>query len=239
MKIGLILGLTAALAIPAAYADIVTVNSSNSVTFLSNGTSTTSDFPSPFTAANFTSAQTGPNAAILTSTPFYTTDASLTTAGAQWIGTSAGAGNGSSAGFTALYAISFIIPDTYVSASLTLKYEVDNALGDTNPGIYLNGTALPGSTGIPCGAGAACSPSFSALQTYTDSSIIADLVPGTNWLYIDAVNLGSEGGLIFSATISTVNSTPEPTSVLLMLTMLLGVAFAARKRIGHAARANS
>jgi hypothetical protein len=183
MKIGLILGLIAAVAVPGAYADNVTINSSNAVTFLSNGTSTTTDFPSPFTMANFNSAQTGAPAAVLTSTPFYTTAASLTTAGAQWIGTSAGGGNGSTADFTALYAVSFDIPDAFVSGSLTLNYEVDNELGDLNPGIYLNGTALPSSTGIP----GTSTPSFTTLQTYTDN-VTADLVQGTNWLYIDAVN---------------------------------------------------
>jgi hypothetical protein len=239
MKTGFILGLTAALAIPAAYADSITLNSSNLATFLSNGTSTTTDFPSPFTTANFNSAQTGPNAAVLTSTPFYTTAAALSAA--QWIGTSAGAGNGSSAGFTALFAISFNIPDAFVSGSLNLNYEVDNALGDTNPGVYLNGIALPGSTGIPCGVGVACSGSFTALQTYTNNNVTADLVRGTNWLYIDAVNLGAEAGLIFSAQISTVNSSPvpEPSPVIPMSTILLGVAFAARKRIVRATRTNS
>jgi hypothetical protein len=230
MKTGLILGLIVAIAIPVAYADIVTVNSSSAVTFLPNGTSTTTDFPSAFTAANFNSAQTGANAAILTTTPFYTTAASLTTAGAQWIGTSAGGGNGSTPGYTALYAISFNIPDAFVSGALTLNYEVDNVLGDLNPGVYLNGTALPGSTN-----NTGCSPTcFAGLQTYTDSSVTADLVQGKNWLYIDAVNLGEEGGLIFSANISTVNSTspvPEPSAVILVSIALLGMAFVARKRI--------
>ena len=236
MKTGLILSLTAAIAIQVAYADMITINSSNAVTFLPNGTSTTTDFPAAFTAANFSSAQTGTPASVLTSTPFYTTDPSLTAAGAEWIGTSAGAGNGSSPAYTALYAISFDIPDAFVSASLTLDYEVDNALGDTNAGVYLNGIALPGSTGIPCGPGVACTASFSALQTYTDSSVTADLVQGTNWLYIDGVNLGAEGGLIFSADISTVNTAPvvpEPSSVILVSSMLLAGAFLARKRIAR------
>ena len=232
----LILGLTAAMVVPAAYADSVTVNSSSAVTFLPNGTSTTTDFPSAFTAANFDSAQTGANAAVLTSTPFYTTAASLTTAGAQWIGTSAGGGNGSSPDYTALYAISFTIPNTFVSGSLTFNYEVDNALGDTNAGIYLNGIALPGSTGIPCGAGVACSGAFSALQTYTNSNVTADLVQGTNWLYIDGVNLGAEGGLIFSADISTTNATvPESSTLRLMLIGIgvIGLLLVMRKRIAR------
>jgi hypothetical protein len=229
MRTVLLLALTAAIASPAAYADSVTINSSDAVTFLSNGTSTSTDFPSAFTTANFDSAQTGANAVVLTTIPFYTTAPSLTTAGAQWIGTSAGGGNGSTPGYTALYAISFDVPDAFVSGSLTLNYEVDNELGDLNPGIYLNGNALPGSTN-----NTGCSPTcFSGLQTYSDSSITADLVQGTNWLYLDAVNLGSEGGLIFSADVSTVNSTspvPEPSSVILMFTMLLALALLSRKR---------
>ncbi len=216
MRTGLILGLIAAIAIPAAYAGSVTINSSSAVTFLPNGASTTTDFSSAFTTANFNSAQAGTAAAVLTTTPFYTTDPSLTTDGAQWIGTSAGGGNGSTADYTALYAISFNIPVAFVSGSLTLNYEVDNELGDTNAGIYLNGIALPSSTGIP----GTSTASFNALHTYTDSNVTADLVQGTNWLYIDAVNVGAEGGLIFSANISTVNSTaatPEPSTYGFML----------------------
>jgi len=198
------------------YADNVTVNSSAAVTFLSNGTSTSTDFPSAFTSANFSSARTGANAAVLSTTPFYTTSAVLTTAGAKWIGTSAGGGNGSTADYTALYAISFTIPDAFSSASLTLNYEVDNQLGGTNAGIYLNGIALPSSTAIP----GSSTNSFDTLQTYT-GSVTADLVQGTNWLYIDGVNLSLEGGLIFSADISTVNSTgpsttPEPAAFWLL-----------------------
>lgn len=229
MKKSLILGIVAAFAIPGVYADTVTLDSSSAVTFLPNGTSTSTDFSSPFTSASFTSAQTGANAALLTTTPFYTTAASLTSAGALWIGTSAGAGNGATPGYTALYAISFTIPDAFVSGSLTLNYEVDNVLGDLNPGIYLNGTALPGSTN-----NTGCSPScFNASQTYTDSSATADLVQGTNWLYIDAVNLGAEGGLIFSATISTVNSTsatPEP-SIYALILFGLGILALMKKRL--------
>lgn len=164
----LALGIGAAMAIPVAYADSVTINSSNAVTYLSNGTSTTTDFPSPFTSGNFTSAQTGPNASVLSSTPYYTTAASLTTDGAQWIGTSAGGGNGSTPDYTALYAISFTIPDGFTSGSLTLNYEVDNELGDTISGIYLNGVALPNSTGIP----GTTTASFTVLQTYSDADAL-------------------------------------------------------------------
>ena len=238
VKTGLIPALIAAIALPA-YADNVIVNSSSAVTFVSNGTSTTTDFPSAFTTANFNSAKTGTDAAVLTTTPFYTTASALTTAGAEWIGTSAGAGNGSTPGYTALYAISFTIPDAFVSGTLTLNYEVDNALGDTNAGVYLNGTALPSSTGIPCGVNIACAASFDGLQTYTDNNVTADLVQGTNWLYLDGVNLGAEDGIIFSATISTVNSlsaVPESSSVILLSILLLMVVMVARKRAAAQAR---
>jgi hypothetical protein len=226
--------LVATIAVSPAYADSITINSSSAVTFLSNGTSTTTDFSSLFTTANFNSAQTGSHASVLTSTPFYSTDPLLTTAGAQWIGTAADGGSSSTSDYTALYAISFDIPDAFVSGSLTLYYEVDNALGDHDSGVYLNGTALPSSTGIPCGVGVACTSSFRGLNTYTASSVGADLVQGTNWLYIDGVNLGGPGGLIFSARISTVNAAPsavpEPTSLLLVSTGLVWGAREWRKR---------
>jgi hypothetical protein len=224
----LILGLAATLSI-SAYGDTITVNSSAAVSFLANGTSSTTDFPSAFSTANFTSAQTGTKASALSTEPFYTTSSTLTTDGAIWIGTSAGAGNNTGNAYTALYAISFNIPDAFTSGSITLNYEIDNELGDVRPGVYLNGTALPNSTD-----NTGCAPGcFSSLQTYTDSSVTADLVQGTNWLYLDGVNLGAEAGLIFSATITTVNATsavPEPSSYGLML-IGIGLLVLGRKRL--------
>ena len=135
---------------------------------------------------------------------------------------------------TALYAISFMLPSTVSSASLNLFYAVDNILGDSNAGIYINGTALPGSTGIPCGSGVPCGSAFTEQNTYTDSSIASLLVSGTNWLYLDAVNLGAEGGLIFSATITTGTSSvaPEPSGLVLLGSglLLILVALMARPR---------
>lgn len=184
--------------LPRASAQSVTINSGSGVTYLDSGL-TSSDFPSPFTAANFTAAQTGPAASVLTSTPSYI--GSLPHGpGAVWIGTNPAAG--ASIGDTALYAISFNIPTTVSSASLTLYYDVDNNLGSANkPGIYINGTALPGSTGLPPGCiNNVCA--FNQENTYTDASIGPLLVSGINWIYFDAVNLGGPAGLIFSATIS-------------------------------------
>jgi hypothetical protein len=183
--------------LPRAGAQSITVNSGSAVRFLDSGSSTT-DFTTAFTAANFTAAQTGPTASVLTSTPFYVS--SLPDGpGAVWIGTNATAG--ASVGDTALYAASFTLPSNVSSASLTLHYAVDNNLGYTNPGIYINGTALPASTGLPSGCvGQVCA--FTQENTYTDASVGSLLVSGTNWIYFDAVNLGAPAGLIFSAVIN-------------------------------------
>ena len=196
-----------------AYGSTITLNSSSAVTFLDSGLVSV-DFPSAFTGANFTSAQTGTAAFVLTSTPFYVH--SLPDGpGAVWIGTNSTAG--ASTGDTALYAISFNLPSAVSSASLNLFYAVDNVLGLSNPGIYINGTALPNSTGLVCSL---CGSSFQQENNYTDPSIGSLLVTGTNWLYFDAVNQGGPAGLIFSANINTASpgTVPEPASLSLLLT---------------------
>ncbi len=101
---------------------------------------------------------------------------------------------------------------------------MDNILADLNPGICLNGTALPLSTGI--------APSeFGGLNTYSDSNVAGDLVQGTNWLYIDVVNVGYEAGLIFSANVSTTNSTSaEPSDLWLASVGLVAIGAAMQRR---------
>jgi hypothetical protein len=189
-----------------ASADMITVESSSAVTFLDSGSSTT-DFPAPFTPAQFAAAQTGPAASVLSSTPSYIPASDIP--GAQWIGTNANAG--ASVGNTALYAISFDLPSAVSAASLTLTYAVDNDLGDTNAGIYINEVALPSSTGIPCGPGVACDGAFDSVNTYTDPSIGSLLVSGSNTIYFDAVNLGGPAGLLFSGNITfTPAAVPAP-----------------------------
>lgn len=213
-----------------ASADMITVESSSAVTFLDSGSSTT-DFPAPFTPAQFAAAQTGPAASVLTSTPFYIPASDIP--GAQWIGTNANAG--ASVGNTALYAINVSLPSAVSAASLTLTYAVDNDLGDTNAGIYINEVALPNSTGIPCGPSVACNGAFMSVNTYTDPSIGSLLVSGTNTIYFDAVNLGGPAGLLFSANITFTPSgpttTPEPSSLLLLGAPLMLIGIALRKRV--------
>jgi hypothetical protein len=130
---------------------------------------------------------------VLTATPSYIS--SLPDGpGAVWIGTNSSAGI--SSGNTALDAISFNLASTVSSASLNLYYAVDNILDESNPGNYINGVALPSSTGLLCSL---CTASFTQENHYTDSNIGSLLVSGTNWLYVDAVNQGGPAGLIFSA----------------------------------------
>ncbi len=213
-------------ALPQAGATTITLNSGSSVTYLDSGL-TSSDFPSAFTSGNFASARTGSAASVLSSAPYYV--ASLPSApGAQWISTNSTAGV--NVGDTALFAISFTLPANVSSASLSLYYAVDNVLGLTNPGLYINGVALPNSTALACSL---CSSSYSQQNLYTDSNITSLLTPGTNWLYIDAVNQGRQAGLIFSAVITytTIVNTPEPSSFLMLGLGLAGLlAFAVQRK---------
>src|ERR1017187_2694575 len=171
----------------------VTVNSGPGVTFLDSGM-VKGDFSGPFTSGDFAAAQGGAAAIIQTSTPFW--PASLPSGpAAVWIGTNGaasmcGAGTGCpGGGDTALYAVPFTLPNCAATgASLVLYYMVDNQLGSNDPGIYINGIPLSNSTGIG---------GFSFQQTYTSSDIGSLLYSGTNWLYIDAVNLNGPGGIIF------------------------------------------
>jgi hypothetical protein len=211
MKMRLTFAIAIAASLSMAYGDSVTITSGAGVTFLDSGLTST-DFPSPFTAANFAAAQTGKSAFVLTSTPYYI--ASLPSGpGAVWLGTNSTAGTG--VGDTALYAVSFNIADPFSVAALNLYYAVDNELGGKNAGIYLNGIALPSTTGIG---------TFSSQFNYTDANVAADLVQGTNWLYLDAVNLGAPAGVIFSATVTTTNlvaATPEPVTLFLFAAGLI------------------
>jgi len=160
-----------------------------------------------------------PNAAYVTNTTFDTGSGSS----AVWIGVASDAGTNNSAGFTALYAVTFTLTQAVASASLALDYAVDNQLGATNAGVYLNGTALPGSTGIG---------GFASLNTYSDASIGSLLKVGSNTLYFNDVNTGTiqtAAGLIFAATL-TVNPVPEPATPGMVAAGLAALWFARKRR---------
>jgi hypothetical protein len=69
------------------------------------------------------------------------------------------------------------------------------------------------------------------------STVTFLLQPGTNWLYIDEVNLTGPGALIFSATVNyttgTVSATPEPSSFVLLgaTGLLAALAYGMRKSL--------
>jgi hypothetical protein len=173
-----------------------------------------SDFAA-LTATDFTNAQTGPMAFIIVPNGAWISSLPADPA-ALWIGDNPGAAGNAN---TDLYAISFTLPSAVASASITLNYATDNELGSgTNDGMFINGT----------GVSPAPTPgSFSSQQTYTNSNVGSLLHAGTNWLYLDAVNLGGPGGFIFSATITTqdvvAGGAPEPASLLLIGSALAGI----------------
>jgi uncharacterized protein (TIGR03437 family) len=182
-------------------AETVTVRSGNgsvggmdsSVTFLLGPAD--SDFNHIFTQSDVSSAQSGPAAFILNRNPLWITGLS-TDGAAQWIGTNASAS--SLQGNTALYAVSFTISSQFASAVLDFHYAVDDALGSqVNGGIYLNGAAVCANL-IANG-----SADFTQEHLLTCNDVGSHLRTGTNWLYIDAVNLEGPAGLLFSATITT------------------------------------
>lgn len=187
-------------------------------------------FGSAFTATDFANARTGPQANIIGNHPAWIHPSSFTDLSARWISTNATASNPTFGnGASALFAIDFTITDAIVSAAtLDFDFAVDNALGNSfggpNEGLFLNGTALSGSTS---GGG------FSSVFNITRSDIAPLLVTGTNTLYINMTDVGGPSGLIFSATITTEGSTsvavPEPGMVAVFGMGLIALGLARRK----------
>ena len=191
---------------PANQTETLTVRSGNgsvggrdtAVTFLQGPANT--DFTHAFTQGDFSSAQRGPAAYILNRNPLFIAGLS-NDATAKWIGTNASATI--SQANTALYAVNFTIQSAFTFATLNLHYAVDNALGGQNnggpnDGVYLNGVAV-------C-AGLVDNGITDFTQEHVlTCDVSSQLSTGTNWLYLDAVDLGSATGLLFSATITATN----------------------------------
>ena len=223
MKLGYTLGLVLTLAV-GANASTILLHSGNGpvpgtdsdIHFLLGPAST--DFPSPLTPADFAAAQVGPLASIIVNHPAWIATLPADPA-ARWISDNP---NGATvAGNTALYAISFFLPFAISSASINVNYAVDNNLGLTQDGIYINGTGVvpPPTPG-----------SFTSQLNYTNAGVGQMLHQGVNWLYFDAVNTGGPAGFIFSATINTVDAVPEPASLTLFGGALIAIA-ACRRRL--------
>jgi uncharacterized protein (TIGR03437 family) len=186
-------------------AETVTVRSGNgpvggtdsSATFLLGPP--TGVFGHAFTSTDFSGAQTGPAAFIVSPNPLWIPGLPSDPS-AQWIGTNPDAG--CCQGNTALYAISFQITSAFTTATLTLNWAADDGIGEAgfgpNTGVYLNGTGICGDS-FPIG--------FGQQNTVTCNNISPLLHAGTNWLYIENTNAEGSAGLLFSATITTVTPT--------------------------------
>lgn len=150
-------------------------------------------FGGPFTATDFQSARSGPNAVVLTSIAggWPTTLPSDPTP--RWIN--------SPANSTALYAIDFTPTGTWTSARFAIEFVADDYLGVPGSatttavdGIYVNGVAVPYSAGIG---------NYYQATVYETLDIAPHLVAGTNTLYLYLNNTGGRAGLLFRAELAT------------------------------------
>lgn len=183
-------------------------------------------FPTAFTVTDFANARSGPQAQIISRNAAWLAPSSFSDTSARWINDIPQAfGGGQTTGSSVLFAIDFNITDTTItSAALDFNFAVDNGLGAAfggpNEGLFINGTALSGSTS---GGG------FGAETNILRNDIGSLLVNGTNTLYINMTDVGTPSGLLFSATITTEGSTavavPEPGLAAIFALGLFGLGF--------------
>lgn len=204
-----------------AMAATVTVRSGNgnlggrdsAVTFLVGPAN--SDFSPPLSAVDFASAQRGPAAFIISPFPLWLPSLS-TDSTAKWIGSSST--SSSTQSNTAVYATSFVILNPFSSATLTLHYAVDDGLGAKQQVVYLNGHAVDLNGNPACTTIIGTANQFAQEDSAICNNIAAFLQVGTNWLYFDDVNLAGEAGIVFSATITTLDVLVSPQPSIASLT---------------------
>jgi hypothetical protein len=155
----------------------------------------------PFSDANFTLAETGPNAFVINRNGAWAPSLSGTTY--NWISTNP---LGASEGGTALYAQQFVIgAECFDSVELDFRFLVDNRLGENQairPGVYINKVGLAATTGS----------GFGSETSFNDRDITSLVNHGNNFLYVYAIDDGGPSGLQYEAVINT-NEIPCPPTI--------------------------
>jgi hypothetical protein len=153
-----------------------------------------SNFDHSFNAGDFAAAKGGPGAFII-SPDFHWIPSLPSVPSARWITTDVV--NGPNYGATALFAVSFNVPDvTLLDATLDVWFSVDNWLGGVgNNGLFLNGVSIPGTIYSVVGA-------EKSEHAFLGIDITALVHPGTNTLYLYDYDAGFVAGLIFGARVT-------------------------------------
>jgi hypothetical protein len=187
------------------------------ITFL--GGPANAGFGTAFTSSDFTNAQTGTAAAIISPNGAWGTFP--IDPAALWIGPNSGAA--CCEGGSALFAIPFFLTDPIATATLTFNFKVDNLLGDSfNQGLFLNGISV----GATTGGGFGGSGHFTFTKDITSSA-------GQNWLYVNMQDQSGPSAIIFSGSVDTTlpaSTVPEPASMALAALGLSAVTFFRRSR---------
>jgi hypothetical protein len=148
-------------------------------------------YPTPFTAAEFSAASTGPLASVITTPTAAWASHLACDPDAQWIGIDAFA-----TPLSALYAINVDIPAPccFSKATLDFCWLVDDQLGDAvNPaGLYVNGTPIPS---VALG-------DFTTEKSVTGIDVTSLVHCGRNTLYVYDRDMACVvAGVMFSATL--------------------------------------
>lgn len=188
-----------------------------------------SGFASAFTTADFAAARAGSAASIINPHGAWLPTSSFNgDTSAQWISTSS---TGASEGGTALYAIDFnLAVGSILAGTLDFYWSADNLLGiGPNPGVFLNGTAVP----------ASFAGGFGLNAPVLGLNVASLLNTGLNTLYINSVDVGGPGGLLFSASIDVTGGpvvggavgVPEPAPLALMTLGLLAIGLLRKRKL--------
>jgi hypothetical protein len=152
-----------------------------------------SEFSVPLTPLDFTSAQMGPAAQILTTLNGAWTPTLASDPLAQWVSDNPG---GDWSGSTNLYAVPFFVTSAFVaSASLDFHFLCDNWVGEyyanVNQGLFLNGTPVAGTIG----------GNYATETNWLNLPVTGLVNPGPNVLYVLSSDVGGPAGIVFSATL--------------------------------------